>query len=114
MDSFSINGKHLKAIEDSKEFLNPIVFLDKAFNSRIVYGNVIGKLTILKLPYFNDPDVKPWMEKSSATPLLITPDRRSLIYFNLGLWCIGDYTTNIPSDNKESKGIIDLVIRRNK
>ena len=46
MDSYSINGKHLKTIEDNKEFLNPIIFLDKKFNSRMVYGNVVGKLTI--------------------------------------------------------------------
>lgn len=85
MDSYSINGKYLKSIEDSKEFLNPIVFPDRKFHSQMVYGNVVGKLTIVKLPYFDDPDVKPCIEKSSATPLLITPDRRNLIYFNLGL-----------------------------
>lgn len=112
MDSFSINGKYLKTIEDSKEFLNPIIFVDKKFHSRMVYGNVIGKVTIVKLPYFDQPDVKPWIEKSSVTPLLITPDKRNLIYFNLGLWWIGDFKTNIPSENKESKGIIDLMIRR--
>ena len=73
MDSFSINGKYLKTIEDSKEFLNPIIFVDKKFHSRMVYGNVIGKVTIVKLPYFDQPDVKPWIEKSSVTPFPKTP-----------------------------------------
>lgn len=84
MDSFSINGKHLTTFEDSKEILNPII-IDRKHGERMVFGNVIGKLTIVKLPYFEQPDVKPGIEKSSAIPLCVTPDKRVLIYFNLGL-----------------------------
>lgn len=85
MNSFSINGKYLAEFTDVREILNPMIVLDNRFNDRLIYGSTIGKLNILKLPYLNDQETKPGLEKSSAVPLAVTPDRRVLIYHNLGL-----------------------------
>jgi hypothetical protein len=85
LDSFSINGKYLTSLEDTKEILNPLIVTDSHFAERLVYGNVTGKLIIVKLPYFDQQEVKPCLEKSSVYPLMVTPDKRLLIYYNLGL-----------------------------
>ena len=57
--------------------------VDRNFNERLIYGNTSGKICVLKLPYLNDPEIKPALEVSSAVPLSITPDRKALIYYNL-------------------------------
>lgn len=85
MDSFSINGKHLADVEDPKEIINPMILVDKHFCERLVYGNLVGKLMTVRLPYFDQQNIQHCLEKSSVTPLALTPDRRVLIYFNLGL-----------------------------
>ena len=109
MDSFSINGKHLKEIKENKEVLNPLIVLDKNFTEHLVYGSpLIGKLTIVRLPYFDQQDIIPWLEKWTVTPLAVTPDRRVLIYFNLGLCWMGDFVTHVASEKKD-KGIISFI-----
>jgi hypothetical protein len=52
------------------------------------------------------------LEKSSVYPLMVTPDKRLLIYYNLGLWWMGDFVTNIPPEGSEFKNIMGLIIKK--
>lgn len=83
--TFSINGKYLTSFTDDKEIINPMIMEDDHFNEKLIYGNLTGKINIQKLPYLNEPNTISGIDKSSAIPLAVTPDRRVLIYYNNGI-----------------------------
>mmetsp|Transcript_21971 Transcript_21971/g.19527 ORF Transcript_21971/g.19527 Transcript_21971/m.19527 type:complete len:170 (+) Transcript_21971:85-594(+) len=111
LTSFSINGRFLASYEDFRNIENPIIVTDSNFNDKLVYGNTTGKLVFTKLPYFDDIEIKPCLYKQTVTPLAVTPDKRMLLFFQDGLWCIGDFVTNIKKEPKEFKNIMGFIKR---
>ena len=95
-----------------KEILNPLILVDPDFKERLVYGTTNGKIIIAKLPYFTDIFEKSCIEKRSSVPLMLTPDRRVLVFYHTGPCFMGDWVTNIPQEGKEFPNLIGLIRRR--
>jgi len=92
LTSFSINGAQLSSYQDFLNIENPIIAADPNFNDKLIYGTTTGKLVSIKLPYFDNQEIKPWLDKQTVSPLAMTPDSRLLLFFQNGLWWIGNFT----------------------